>query len=171
MEGLSWNSPCNPPLQKFDLHTRGMFNYNSAMHEWALAEAVIETVKKEIQGRRVSSIESLVLTFGELQNIDVTIFKEGLKNFNSDDLPLSSEAVVIEKEPVGFSCGPCGKTWNLADVPDLTEDDLESIHFLPESAYTFISCPVCGSPDFLIITGRGVSIKSIDLIEEEGRNG
>jgi hydrogenase nickel incorporation protein HypA/HybF len=43
----------------------------------------------------------------------------------------------------------------------LSEDDSESIHFIPEIAFAHFRCPKCGSPDFEIVTGRGVSILSI----------
>jgi len=43
----------------------------------------------------------------------------------------------------------------------LNEDESEAIHFIPEVAFVHARCPKCGSPDFEIMTGRGVSITSI----------
>ena len=47
----------------------------------------------------------------------------------------------------------------------MTEETREAIHFLPEAAHAFVRCPSCGSPDFAVSKGRGVSIKSIDISE------
>ncbi len=38
---------------------------------------------------------------------------------------------------------------------------MESIHFIPEVAHTYIKCPKCGSPDFEIIKGRGIWLEKI----------
>ena len=43
----------------------------------------------------------------------------------------------------------------------LNEDESEAIHFIPEVFLVHTRCPKCGSPDFEITTGRGVSIASI----------
>ena len=43
----------------------------------------------------------------------------------------------------------------------LNEDESEAIHFIPEVAFVHTRCPKCGSPDFEIQKGRGVSITQI----------
>ena len=43
----------------------------------------------------------------------------------------------------------------------INEDESESIHFIPEAAFVHTRCPKCGSPDFEITAGRGVSITQI----------
>lgn len=53
-----------------------------------------------------------------------------------------------------------GHGWAFSDC-DLDEATCEAIHFLPEVAHTFISCPNCGSPDFRVTAGRDVSVVSI----------
>jgi hydrogenase nickel incorporation protein HypA/HybF len=39
----------------------------------------------------------------------------------------------------------------------MSQDVRESIHFLPESIYAYYRCPRCGSIDFEIVKGRGIS--------------
>ena len=140
--------------------------YNTEMHEWALAEAVVESVKKELEGHVVVSVDTVELSLGELQNIEEDILREGLNTFLPSDIPLAEENIVFIKEPAGFSCGSCGSSWSLEEG-GLKEDERESIHFLPEAAYSYISCPRCGSADFTITKGRGISIKKIEFREQE----
>lgn len=137
------------------------------MHEWALAESVVETVKKEIAGRNVQSVDSVVLALGTLQNVDAAVFREGLRNFLSPDIPLSEDSFIFREEEAEFLCRGCGAKWSYSREKTPEKDDRESIHFLPEAAHSFLSCPSCGSPDFEILKGRGVSISSIEMTEQD----
>ena len=52
--------------------------------------------------------------------------------------------------------------WKFSDVKkNLNEDKSEAIHFLPEIVFVHNRCTKCKSSDFEIISGRGVSVKSI----------
>ncbi|HEB10350.1 MAG TPA: hydrogenase nickel incorporation protein HypA [Spirochaetales bacterium] len=137
------------------------------MHEWALAEAVLESVKRHLneqeQGKSLQ-VKSVNLLFGELQEIDEEIFRSGLNTMLAD-YPFNEDVIHIETDPALFGCNVCKREWTLKDQEDLSEDEREAIHFLPEAAHVFIRCPGCGSPDFRVIKGRGVSIGSIILEE------
>lgn len=137
-----------------------------SMHEWALAESVVETVRQELAKRRTASVESVTVLFGELQSIDRDLFIEGIGQFLSSEMPVTLDEFTIETEEAVFTCNKCGHEWNLRDMKELDEDELEAIHFLPESAHVYIACPACGSRDFRITRGRGVAIKEIKIIEE-----
>jgi hydrogenase nickel incorporation protein HypA/HybF len=132
------------------------------MHEWALAEAVVATVEKirrENDGRPVLSVR---LRFGELQNVDLEAFRAGLSSA-LQGLPYEAEAFQFLEEPAGLRCRACGRLWPLAGTPGLGELEREAIHFLPESAHAYLRCPDCGSPDFEVAAGRGVSIEAVEL--------
>jgi hydrogenase nickel incorporation protein HypA/HybF len=132
------------------------------MHEWALAEAVIATVeriRRESGGRPVLSVD---LRFGELQNVDLEAFRAGLASGLSS-LPYGPEIFRFLSEPAAFRCRACGRLWPLAEAPGIGEEEREAIHFLPESAHAYLRCPSCGSPDFELAAGRGVSIQSVEL--------
>lgn len=137
------------------------------MHEWALAEAVLESVNNHLneqeEGKRFQ-VQSVNILFGELQEIDEEIFRSGL-NTRLADYPFNEDVIHIKSDPALFSCNFCRKEWALQDQENLSEDEREAIHFLPEAAHVFIRCPGCGSPDFRVIKGRGVSIASIILEE------
>ena len=56
----------------------------------------------------------------------------------------------------------------LPDDCTIDEDTKEAIHFLPEVAHSFISCPSCGSADFRVDRGRGLTISSIEFESLDG---
>jgi hydrogenase nickel incorporation protein HypA/HybF len=99
---------------------------------------------------------------GELQAIEQEIFDVALKTL-LEEKPFRQAEFVVEKEAASFQCRACSGTWDLAGVADLSDESREAIHFLPEAAHAFISCPSCGSPDFTLLRGRGVSIKEITV--------
>ena len=142
------------------------------MHEWALAEAVVETIIREIEGRegggrKVRSVDSVTLSLGTLQNVDAAVFREGLTYFLPPEIVLTEESFVFTEEEAEFLCRPCSAKSSYGGEKNLQEDDRESIHFIPEAAHSFLACPSCGSPDFEITKGRGVSITSIEITEED----
>ncbi len=122
-----------------------------SMHEWALASAIINTVRKR-------GIKEAVVLVGELQTIDTDIFNEAINQIlaSEPDLNLKLDIKVEEAE---FKCRVCGWTWKLSQVRDkLSSDELESIHFIPELVYAYIRCPNCKSVDYEVIRGRGISL-------------
>ncbi len=132
------------------------------MHEWALAEAVISTVQRLYEENGRKQILSVQVRIGELQHIEMDVFSLGLQNLLSDH-PFSSEVFHFETEKASFRCNACGSDWLLEQHPDLGEEEREAIHFLPEAAHVYMRCPSCGSPDFTLEKGRGVTIQSVDL--------
>jgi hydrogenase nickel incorporation protein HypA/HybF len=129
------------------------------MHEWALAEATVETVRREAGGRRVLGVR---LAFGELQQVDREIFAAALADL-APGAGLAADAFAVDEEPARFACRACAATWALADMPDMPDDDREAIHLLPEAAHAYLRCPRCGSVDFDVTAGRGVSISAIEV--------
>jgi hydrogenase nickel incorporation protein HypA/HybF len=129
------------------------------MHEWALAEAAVETARREAGGRRVLGVR---LAFGELQQVDREIFAAAVADL-APAAGIAADVFTVDVEPARFACRACGRPWALADVPGLSEDDREAVHLLPEAAHAYLRCPGCGSADFDIVAGRGVTIDSIEL--------
>jgi len=127
------------------------------MHEWALAEAVVAAIAGSIRGGAARCEVRLVL--GELQAIDLEVFRYALEVLSAERLG-GRVSYSFEREPAVFRCNRCGRQWPLRDV-ELSEGELEAIHFLPEAVHTMIACPACGSPDFDVVKGRGVWIKSV----------
>ncbi len=129
------------------------------VHEWALAEAIVNYVLSEAGRRGVNGAEKIVLRLGVLQSIDREILDFSLRelfkmnNFNVREIKYIDE-------PVRLRCRRCGYEWSI-NVEELDEATRESIHFVPETVYSFFKCPRCGSRDFEIISGRGIKIEEI----------
>jgi hydrogenase nickel incorporation protein HypA/HybF len=126
------------------------------MHEWALAEAVIAAAQKRVKPGEERSPGSVTVLIGELQAIDREIFSFALESMLPGSA-LPADLFRMETEPAEFLCRACGRMWGLAEA-GLTAEEREAIHFLPESAHAFVRCPGCGSVDFGVEKGRGVSI-------------
>jgi hydrogenase nickel incorporation protein HypA/HybF len=135
------------------------------VHEYALAEAVVETVKREMAKRNAEELVSVTLSLGELQNVDEEIFLQGLR-LHLEGEPFDPSRFRLVKEPAVFSCRGCGDRWKLADFPGITERDKEAIHFVPETARVYLCCPSCGSRDLHLEKGRGVYIQSMEVMTE-----
>ncbi len=137
------------------------------MHEWALADSVIEATAAAIAGRDPACLRSVTVLIGELQAIDREIFDFALKTMLAER-PFRGAVCQLETERAEFLCSACGRAWSLGETTGLTDETREAIHFLPEAAHAFVRCPQCQSPDYHVQKGRGVSIASITLSDTEG---
>lgn len=127
------------------------------VHEWALAEAIVEHVKARLGKDR--ALRKLVISLGELQAIDEEILRFSLTEI------LKSEGIGLHelefiREPAILKCRKCGHEWGLKEV-GLSDEVREAIHFVPEVAHSFIRCPKCGSRDFEVVKGRGIYLVEV----------
>jgi hydrogenase nickel incorporation protein HypA/HybF len=136
------------------------------MHEWALAEAVVSTVERLYEENGRKKVLAVRVLIGELQHIETEVFSVGLQNMLASR-PFPYDVFHVEIEKASFRCRACGNEWLLEQVPGLGEEEREAIHFLPEAAHVYMRCPSCGSPDFSLEKGRGVSIGSVDLEDRQ----
>lgn len=128
------------------------------MHEWALAEAVIATVARLADEQGLREVTEVKITVGELQQVDQGVLKFALSQLKTPKFQRARFR--IEKAQAKLKCRSCGHSW-LFRKEKLDENAAEAIHFVPEIAHTYIKCPKCGSPDFEILRGRGVWLKSL----------
>ena len=133
------------------------------MHEWALAESILTTVLEEAKKEHLKMITEIKIGIGELQQIEKDIFQFALDELmKSMDDKLKNVAISIETEKSTLKCKNCEHIWKFSDMKKkLNEEESEAIHFIPEVAFVHTRCPKCGSPDFEIVSGRGVSITAI----------
>ena len=128
------------------------------MHEWALAEAVVVEVRRLLApGERARRVQ---VGLGELQHIDPPCFQAGLEAHADQRVPAT--CFELTAQPVALACQVCGCTWGEGGQEPLPAAQQEAIHFLPEAATAFLRCPRCGSPDFAVLSGRGVSILAVE---------
>ena len=121
------------------------------VHEWALAESILLYIKQ--LGHR--KVQKLRVHVGALQSIDKEVLSFAITQL-AGDYGLSIESLEVVEEEPELKCNYCGYTWRL-NVFELPGEVREAIHFLPEAAYAYFKCPRCGSRDFEIVRGRGLS--------------
>jgi hydrogenase nickel incorporation protein HypA/HybF len=133
------------------------------MHEWALAESIIETVLDVATKEKLKEIKEIKIQIGELQQIEKDIFEFALNEIiKSQYKKLKDVKINIKTIKSTLNCKNCGHSWDFSDIKKtINDDEGEAIHFLPEVTFVHTRCPKCGSPDFEITSGRGVMISSI----------
>jgi len=134
------------------------------MHEWALAEGIISTALHVAEGEKWGQITRIHIKMGELQQVDIELFELALKQIREPQSPMVMKAKIeLEEEKAILKCRGCGREWAFSDaLQQLDEEERESIHFVPEIAHVYITCPRCESPDFEFVKGRGVWLDSIE---------
>ena len=134
------------------------------MHEFALADAVMRAALSTARAEGLERVNAIRIRVGELQRIKKDVFEFALRETRPADEPLlEGTEVHVAIEPATFRCRACGGTFLLRDAVGAEGDDeREAIHFVPELAHAFMTCPTCRSPDFEIVAGRGVAIEAID---------
>ena len=124
------------------------------MHEWALANAVVKSIaelsRKGFRGR-------VDVVLGELQSIDEDVFSFALKTLMEEE-GLEGISYRLVREKARFKCRRCGGEWSLEQL-EITSEDKEAIHFLPEAVHAIVKCPYCGSRDYEVTSGRGVYLR------------
>ena len=133
------------------------------MHEWALAEAVLDAAEGIAREQGLTSVSSIEVGLGELQNVELEPFR-----FSLDEIPKAGRPVLegaridILTDPAKFLCKACGASWTLEDVRKKAgPEEAELIHFLPEMAHVYLRCTACAGPDFEVVEGRGVRLVSV----------
>lgn len=133
------------------------------MHEWALAESILTTAVNAAEKEKIKKIKEIVVGLGELQQVEQDIFEFALGELIKEQNEiLKGVKIKIKSEKSNFVCNNCENHWSYVDLKKaVNEDESEAIHFIPEVALVHSRCPKCGSPDFEITKGRGVSILKI----------
>ena len=131
------------------------------MHEWALAESVANTVLKYKEEKNLITVSKVLVKIGKLQQIERDIFESALNEIAK--MKEIEGDFIIEEENASFKCRICGKEWDFGEgVKKLSEDESEYVHFIPDIIRVYSKCPICGSPDFEVLKGRGVWIEYIE---------
>lgn len=126
------------------------------MHEWVLAEAITETIVARAREHSEKVFKSLRIVIGKLRQIDKDILLDAL----SELLKIAGievREIIFVEEDIVVECSRCGYRWNI-DLDVFDKDTKEFIHFIPEVLHTYVSCPMCKSHDFKIISGHSISI-------------
>ncbi len=133
------------------------------MHELALADAVVKAAIRAANDSGLERLDQIVVTIGELQTIESELFRYSLNAVLPDDPRVAGVEFVIEQEPAQFICRACGQEFGRPELEaGGNTEAVEAIHLIPELAHVYVRCPSCGSPDFEIVAGRGVTVLRIE---------
>ena len=130
------------------------------MHEWALAEAILASAKQVAEQENLKEVAEVTIKVGELQQAEPPILRFALNQMKAESDMFKNAKFHILKAKSTLTCRVCGTTWQF-NLKKLDKATAEAIHFVPEVAHTFVKCPKCGSPDFEIVSGRGVWLQDI----------
>jgi hydrogenase nickel insertion protein HypA len=141
------------------------------MHELALADSVVKAALSAADDDGMDRIECIVVKIGELQQIRRDLFEFSLTEvLPAQDARLAGVKFDISEEPVRFQCRSCSTDYGRDEAGiDNEGDQGEAIHFIPELSHAFARCPSCGSPDFEIRAGRGITLERIEGSSEDDR--
>ncbi len=128
------------------------------MHEWALAEAILTSAKQVAEQEKLKEITEVTIRVGELQQVEPPILRFAISHMKSEIFKNTKFRIVKSKSTL--KCRVCGTTWQF-NIKKLDKTTAEAIHFVPEVAHTYVKCPKCGSPDFEMVSGRGVWLEHI----------
>ena len=134
------------------------------MHEWALAEGVIQTATGVAKEQGFEKITEIVVRIGELQQIEHDILQFAMEQLRTS--LMKDAKFTLEAIPGKLKCRVCDEEWTF-NPGGVGEEESEAIHFIPEVAHAYISCPNCGSPDFQVLEGRGVLLASITGVKPD----
>lgn len=133
------------------------------MHEFALADAVVKAAMRAADDAGMDRIERIVVKVGELQKIEKDLFEFSLTNvLPAGNGRLAGVEFDVQDEPVRLACRNCDHNYGRADIDLDHPDHGEAIHLIPELSYAYARCPQCGSPDFDIQQGRGITLATVE---------
>lgn len=133
------------------------------MHELALADSVVKTALRAAADAGMDRIDRIVVKVGELQQIERDLFEYSLTTvIPATDPRLAGVEFDVAEELVRFRCRVCESEYGREDVEMGGEDHDEAVHFIPELSHAFARCPYCGSPDFEITAGRGITLQRVE---------
>jgi hydrogenase nickel incorporation protein HypA/HybF len=128
------------------------------MHEWALAEAILNSAKEIAEKEQLKQVTEVSIRVGELQQVEPPILRFALEQLKNELFKKAKFHILKAKSTL--KCRVCGTEWQFS-LKSLDTATAEAIHFVPEVAHSYIKCPKCGSPDFEIASGRGIWLENI----------
>jgi hydrogenase nickel incorporation protein HypA/HybF len=111
------------------------------MHELSVSSAIVDTVVRHAEGRRVTSVQ---VRFGRLRQVVPSSLAFYFELVSRDTV---CEGARLDQEvvPAVLRCGACARAWEI-DMP-------------------FFRCERCGSADVTVVSGEELEVASIEVEE------
>lgn len=110
------------------------------MHELGLVYQVVRTVDDVVKEQALSEVDEIVLEIGEMSDVVPKFIEEAWKA-TAPTTQYPNAKMTVEVIKAIARCNKCG-----------SENEVRSIN---------ITCPVCDSADFTLLSGREFNIKHI----------
>ena len=141
------------------------------MHEWSLAEVILESLKSLVKQEKARSLIEVEISYGEMMELEPEILEFALEDL-SKDANLGNPRFLLSEERSYFKCNSCGYRWELEEAHKQLSEDLgileeptgekeSPLHFIPDLVQVFMKCPRCGSRDFEVESGRTIKITRV----------
>ena len=112
------------------------------MHELSVATAIIEQVEKTREEEKAAKVNYVTLKIGALAGVENDALEMAFP-FAAENTGTAGAELIIENIPVSVKCEDCGET---------TEPEIP-----------FIACTACSSQKVVIVAGRELIIKTINM--------
>jgi len=141
------------------------------LHEWSLAEAVINSLIRLAEDRGATAFEEVEITHGEIMELDTLVFRTAFRELSKGTL-VEGTRLMLKEEKAKFKCNNCGAEWDFETVEKILSEEFSvieepsgtkesALHFLPNLAPALLKCPSCGSRDFDLASGKGLRISKV----------
>ena len=132
------------------------------MHELSLVQGIVDAVQETARERK-GTVTSFKVEVGELSQFDIRLIRQLLADLVRGT-PLEGAKVVLEREKCSVKCLGCGSRWDFKELAaDLSDEEKEMVHFLPELISSCSKCPSCSKSYFEIESGRSVRVAEVVL--------
>lgn len=121
------------------------------MHELAISRAIVDTVIRHAEGRRVSAVE---LRLGALRQVvpsSLTFYFE----ITSRETVCEGAALELDLVRALMRCRECGREWDPEPEPLLEGD--------PAAMLPRFRCPACEAAGAEVVAGNELLVESIDV--------
>ncbi len=110
------------------------------MHEWSVAQSILEVIEQQLGGKqRLASVD---LRLGPLSGVNADALQFCFSEV-AQQQGFGPTALCIEAVPAELRCRSCGATYTTEDF--------------------FAACPQCGSPDRTILSGGECQVQSVEV--------
>lgn len=113
------------------------------MHELAIAQDFWKTIVDHARQNKLTKLTKITISLGEASGIERGFLEHSLKDHIMPGTMAADAELEIISQPLSAVCGSCGAAITTAALKEL-------------------SCPVCGSRDIEISSGRETYVASIE---------
>ncbi|MCD6348302.1 MAG: hydrogenase nickel incorporation protein HypA [Candidatus Korarchaeota archaeon] len=143
------------------------------MHEWTLAEAIVESLNSLINQDDARKVLEVEILYGEMMELESDILNYAIEEL-ARGTALEGAKFSLKEEKALFRCNACGATWDFETAHKMLSHEFgileepsgekeSPLHFIPDLAQALLKCPQCGSRDFETISGKGIRIARVVL--------